>query len=364
VSHQVESDRLISLVDLVVWVLDPQKYADRVVHETYLKGFPGLADVTVLVLNQVDWLTPADTARCVEDLRRLVESDGLDRAPVVAASAVTGDGVSDLRRLLEEAVSGRQAALLRLSGELDEVVAGLRPTVERELPDEAVGAVRVRELVDALCAASGIEAVGLALERGYAYRAVPWRGTGHPYEIPMAPPQDAAIRLAVRGFVEAAAASVSPAWDAAVHAAENGATAEIAESLAAELAKVAPGPTRVSRPSWRWTVTRAVWWLGWLGALAGGVWWVAAAVTGQQPVEWFGVPGPAILIPVALALVAVISIFAPRLGRRGGRRFRARIQETMARTVEAVARERIVDPVRAVLKDYDDARSTLHRMPS
>jgi putative protein kinase ArgK-like GTPase of G3E family len=363
VAHQVESDRLIALVDLVVWVLDPQKYADRVVHETYLKGFPGLADVTVLVLNQSDWLTPADTARCLTDLRRLVESDGLGQAPVVATSALTGEGVPDLRRLLEDAVSGRQAALLRLSGELDEVVAGLRPTVRRELPDEAVGAGQVRELVDALTTASGVEAVGLALERGYAYRAVPWRRAGHPYEIPMAPPQDAAVRLAVRTFVDAAASSVSPEWSTSVHAAANGATSELAETLAAELARTAPPPSRVTRPHWGWAVARAAWWLGWLAAVAAGVWWLAAGLTGQQPIEWLGVPGPAVLIVVGLGLVAVISLFAPSLARRGGRRFRARMQGRLRGIVETVAREQIVDPLRGVLREYDDARSTLDRMP-
>ena len=38
-AHRLEVDRLLRLVDLVVWVLDPQKYADRVVHEQYLAQF-------------------------------------------------------------------------------------------------------------------------------------------------------------------------------------------------------------------------------------------------------------------------------------------------------------------------------------
>ena len=38
--HRLEVDRLLRLVDLVVWVLDPQKYADRVVHQQYLAAVP------------------------------------------------------------------------------------------------------------------------------------------------------------------------------------------------------------------------------------------------------------------------------------------------------------------------------------
>src|SRR5689334_16667947 len=34
-AHRLEVDRLLDLVDLMVWVLDPQKYADKVVHERY-----------------------------------------------------------------------------------------------------------------------------------------------------------------------------------------------------------------------------------------------------------------------------------------------------------------------------------------
>jgi len=244
-----------------------------------------------------------------------------------------------------------------------EVVAGLRPMVEQELPDEAVGAAQVRQLVDALTLASGVEAVGLALERGYAYRAVPWRGAGHPYEIPMAPPQEAAVRLAVRTFVDAAAASVPPAWSASVREAGDGANREIAEALGAELSVAAPGPSRMSRPGWRWGVVRGLWWLGWLAAVCGGIWWVAAGVTDSQPLPWLGVPGPAVLIAAGLVLVAVISLFAPSLARRGARRFRAEVHDRLRGIVETVARERVVDPVRAVLRDYDDARSTLHRMP-
>ena len=32
-AHRIEVDRLVALVDLLVWVLDPQKYADAAVHE-------------------------------------------------------------------------------------------------------------------------------------------------------------------------------------------------------------------------------------------------------------------------------------------------------------------------------------------
>ena len=35
--HRLEVDRLLGLVDEVVWVVDPQKYGDRILHKAYLR---------------------------------------------------------------------------------------------------------------------------------------------------------------------------------------------------------------------------------------------------------------------------------------------------------------------------------------
>ena len=43
--HRLEADRLVERVDLLVWVLDPQKYADGVIHDRYLAPLAGHADV-------------------------------------------------------------------------------------------------------------------------------------------------------------------------------------------------------------------------------------------------------------------------------------------------------------------------------
>ena len=43
--HQHEVDRLVDLVDLLVWVVDPQKYADEALHENYLRRLSGHAAV-------------------------------------------------------------------------------------------------------------------------------------------------------------------------------------------------------------------------------------------------------------------------------------------------------------------------------
>ncbi|MEV6932121.1 GTPase [Dactylosporangium sp. NPDC051485] len=127
--HRVEVDRLLRLVDLVVWVLDPQKYADRVVHQRYLAQFQRHRDVTVVVLNQADRLVRTDAERVVTDLRRLLDADGLTGVPAFATSAKGQPGQGQLRAALERAVAARQAALLRLGGDVTDAVADLHPLV-------------------------------------------------------------------------------------------------------------------------------------------------------------------------------------------------------------------------------------------
>ena len=110
-------DRLLGLVDLVVWVLDPQKYADNLVHKEYLARLRHYREVTVVVLNQADLLAPADARRCVLDLHRLLDADGLGGVPVFATSAVAPAGLDELRTLLERTVAARRAVLDRLDSD-------------------------------------------------------------------------------------------------------------------------------------------------------------------------------------------------------------------------------------------------------
>jgi GTP-binding protein EngB required for normal cell division len=116
-------DRLISLADLMVWVVDPQKYADAAVHSRFLAPLARHATVTTVVLNQCDLLTPEQAHDCEEDLRRLLDSEGLGEARLLLASAVTGAGLDDLRQILADAVSARQTATERIAADIDTLVA-------------------------------------------------------------------------------------------------------------------------------------------------------------------------------------------------------------------------------------------------
>ncbi|MGJ7440991.1 GTPase [Aquipuribacter sp. MA13-6] len=165
-AHRMDVDRLVDRIDLIVWVVDPQKYADETLHADYLRRLRGHDDVLLVVLNQADRLTPEDRDAVLADLQRLVREDGLPRATVMATSTVTGEGVEDLRGLFADAVASRAMALGRARAALRETAAGLRRGVADDEPgiDEVGGDDR---LTDALAGAASVPAVVSAVESSY-----------------------------------------------------------------------------------------------------------------------------------------------------------------------------------------------------
>jgi predicted GTPase len=186
--HQAEVDQAVGLADVLVWVTDPQKYADASWHDRYLKALSHHADIMLIVLNQVDRLPPEAVAECAADLTRLVEQDGLTGVPVISVSARTKEGVDELRRQLTDRVSGRRAAADRLAADVDRVVERLTPLLvadaqattqedgsEASIPDE----VRA-EAMDGLRAAAGVSSLADAVSerisvRGQAAVSTPLR---------------------------------------------------------------------------------------------------------------------------------------------------------------------------------------------
>jgi GTP-binding protein EngB required for normal cell division len=112
-------DRLVKLADMLVWVLDPLKYADASVHRRYLVPLAGHAAVTTVVLNKSDTLSADQVEDCAADLRRLLDAEGLMETPVLVTSAATGAGLDELRRSLASAVAARRAASDRITADID-----------------------------------------------------------------------------------------------------------------------------------------------------------------------------------------------------------------------------------------------------
>ena len=116
---QAMVDRMVKLTDMMVWVLDPLKYADASVHQRYLVPLAAHSAVTTVVLNQADTLSAEQIGDCETDLRRLLDGEGLLDTQVLVTSATTGTGLDELKAVLGEAVAARRAVSDRIAADID-----------------------------------------------------------------------------------------------------------------------------------------------------------------------------------------------------------------------------------------------------
>jgi GTP-binding protein EngB required for normal cell division len=177
-------DKLVGLSDLMIWVLDPQKYADAAVHRRFLVPLAGHSEVVAVVLNQADLLTAGQIEDCVHDLRRLLDSENLHDVQVLVTSAVSGAGIEELRKLLIDAVTARRASAARIAADVDKTVARFRPyaavggadqdgAADRGLsmPADAEG-----RLAADFASAAGVEAISDSIRTARELRAMDYIG--------------------------------------------------------------------------------------------------------------------------------------------------------------------------------------------
>jgi GTP-binding protein EngB required for normal cell division len=358
--HRVEVDRLLTLVDLMVWVTDPQKYADQVIHDQYLRAFRRHGDVTVVVLNQADRLTPADAERCVADLAGLIASDGLPEVPVFGVSAVAAEpGCGQLRRTLEEAVAARRAGLRRLAADLTELSAELTDLVDGPVGPESIDRDQVALLADALAAAAGAPAVVGAVGEAYRQRAR-WalnRIWGAPRRDPVAEVlaadpgagQEPARRAAARAFAEPIAEHLPAPWAAALTDVVKAGLVELPQRLRGAVADV----EKDTETPWGWPLLGLLRWVAGLAALAGIGWLATAASQGTSLV------GPILLIAGGAVGWLAVTLLARPLLAAGTRTARARADRRLGAAVLTLTREYLVGPVREVLTRYASVREAL-----
>ncbi|MFI2662182.1 GTPase [Micromonospora carbonacea] len=397
-SHRLEVDRLLGLVDLVIWVVDPQKYADRIVHSSYLREFHRHRDVTLVVLNQADRLPPAELPRVLADLRRLLDADGLDGVPLLATTAVDPGGITELRATLERTVAERQAALLRLAGDVDTVVAGLAELVAAEPPADVPDAGPASGLNRALAGAAGVPAVAEAVEGAYRHRAAAstgwplvrgWRrlrpdplrrlhlpgptgggDAGDPAESLVAATsvpdptaaQRSALGLAVRAVADRAGADLPDAWATAVTTAARSRLGDLPDALDRAVAQTDLGLDR--RPAW-WRIVGGVQWLVTLAAVAGLGWLAlgyalrALGLPALDNPRVGEVPLPTVLLLGGLLAGLLVAASTRPVVRWAARRARGRAEKRLALAVGAVGQEHVVEPVRAVLARHGQAWQAL-----
>ncbi len=90
--HRHRVDALLPLVDVVVWVTDPEKYRDARLHEEYLAPLSGYSAQFLFVLNQTDRLSEIQAGEVGDDLRLALEEDGIEQVRVITMAAAPAAG--------------------------------------------------------------------------------------------------------------------------------------------------------------------------------------------------------------------------------------------------------------------------------
>jgi GTPase Era involved in 16S rRNA processing len=93
-SHREIVDSVLPLVDAAVWVVDPEKYADRLLHEHFLAPLSRYSDQMVFALNQADRLGE-HTQAVLTNLTEQLVADG-HSSPAVVATVAAADEHTDL----------------------------------------------------------------------------------------------------------------------------------------------------------------------------------------------------------------------------------------------------------------------------
>ncbi len=389
VEHRMEMERIAEHADLLLWVTDAEKYADKAMHD-YLRRLGEHGAVTAMVLNKADLLSEADVKSCVVDLKRLLADDGLPEAPVVAISATTGQGVPELRSLLAETVSKQQATVERLAADTRTAAAALLDDLGANEGSDKVPDKVAKRLASDLVGASGLEAVCDAVAAGHRRDAsshIGWpftrwarklrphplrrlhlgQGTGGKASLPQASGvQRARSESAVRDATTAVSDKLPDPWPELIASAATPDQATLNNRIEGAIAGSVRAINTGKRPAW-WLIVNSFQVVFALAAIGGAIWLALLAFgaylrlpdvpTPTDP--WIDFPIPTDLLIGGLLAGFLLWVLARRFAAVGGKR-RARVVRKEAEDlVREISDELVIEPMNGELGRRNELRSAL-----
>ena len=373
--HREITTRLAGQVDVLVWVVDPEKYADAVIHRDFIAPHAKHAAVTLAVLNKADQLSESDTRTVTASFAQLLRSDGLGSIDVTAASARTGQGVEQVRSVIEKVAKRRRAQRDRIEADLQTAASEFAAQrAPKPLPRDAE-----RQLTAVLGDAAGVERIAQAVTASYRkrlgqrtgwlltswmlrLRPDPLRRLGlredadelgvHRSSLPALSASDRAVaNRGVRDYAVQASADVPGVWGEAVRECAEEALPGLPEELDRALTR-----TRLHAGiAGGWSLVTVFQWLALLTALVGVGWyllvWLLPTLGFSLPflqpqipvVE--GWPVPMLLILGGILLGVLMGLLTAAFGGLAGAIRRRRTRKRLLRQVQATAREQVIEPV-------------------
>jgi hypothetical protein len=364
------------------------------VHDRYLAPMATHWAVMMVVLNHVDEVPDDRRQSMLDDIRRLLDADGLERVPLMATSARTGEGIDALRYAIADRVRAKQVTRSRLEADVRHAAQELsdatgtsgHPELSNEriatLEDAFAGAAGVPTLVEAVEAATrvrGRRATGwpvtswvsrlrpdplkrLHLDLGKDGAEFTARGRSSmpaPTQV-----QRARVDSEVRAVADEVSAPLSRPWVEAVRRASVARLPDLSDRLDAALTQTHLNTDRM--PVWAGLV-RVLQWLLLLTAVAGLVWSGVVlldpqfGVTRPETPDVAGFPVPVLLLLGGVVLGLLLALLC-RFLVGATARSRARTADRRLRSaISSVADELVVLPVRTELAAYDEVRDGLAR---
>lgn len=155
--HSVLVDTILPMVDVFIWVLDPQKYADHLIHDAYLAQMRRRKDYMIVVLNQIDTVVPDKREALLNDVRAKLDADGLTDVPLYAVSATKKEGLEAVYDELKQAIATTCANVATAEAELDAIRGRLAVGVGQQ--EAVIDAELMENTTDQIARAAGIPAV-------------------------------------------------------------------------------------------------------------------------------------------------------------------------------------------------------------
>lgn len=388
--HRLIAERLADVVDVLIWVLDPQKYADAVVHEDFLSKLGEHAAVTLVVLNQIDRVSSGERPGMLRDAQRLLVADGL-ATDIIATSAHTGEGLPELTARIDEIAAGQAASTQRLAADLRTIGSDIAD----RLGDNPPGLEKKArgEITRAVAAGAGVDRVAQAAGGSYRYRSrarlgwPPLRWLRGVRVDPLkalhlnrrqpadsqpsvtgaraTPASEAQVRSVIRSATEEAAVGMPPSWRRdAVEEAENRSDV-VLDRADAMIARSDLGQD--TTPGW-WSIGSiaqilffavALAGAGWLGVL----WGMSILQFPRGDIPMLGpIPMPTALLLGGLLAGAILTVVLRWFASMGASRLERRVRRQLTGELEGVVEEHVLAGIESEFERYREVSALAARL--
>ena len=409
--------RMMRYVDVLVWVVDPQKYADAVIHRDFMVPLAASGAQALCVLNQADKLAPAEVPAVLASLTRLLQAEGTEAhllAAPIAVSARTGEGVDALRDLLAQVAAAKSLSLQRTDAQLHATASQLRTyaggegtvlagayalDAEQKLVQACYTSSQAEQVLEAATAsyrrAAG-QHTGWILTRWMSrLKADPLRrlhlgqqdekkseskaeksagmlgsdSENAPELVasslpPLSAAQKAGMANAVRQYSKQMANRIDEPWKRSMKEAALSREAELPELLERDMVRIDYGLGRTRAP---WVIFNTLQWIALLSALAGVAWLTLISGMAYLQIQLPPAPTPEgspVPLPTLLLLLGVLlGIASAGVGRlltaMGSRYYARKLRGRLQTGVEKAVQTCVVAPVQQEAKRLNAYRKAL-----